>query len=174
MKYSPSTNSFYPEDHPGTPEDAVEITDAVYEALFVAQGEGQIILAGPGGQPIAQTPTAPTPTLAQQAYAALYAGLTISLTGSITLAATLFPVDPAAYGKIALVATEINATGAFPCADTSWPMKDSAGNWHTLTVAQYKAIGSAIAAYAAPLNRIIDGDPTVTALPSSTVGPLTV
>ncbi|OYV64911.1 MAG: hypothetical protein B7X09_05185, partial [Acidiphilium sp. 21-66-27] len=56
-------------------------------------------------------PAPPAPTLAQQAAAALGAGLTITSTGTMTLAATAFPTDPTSTGKITAVVTAITADG---------------------------------------------------------------
>jgi hypothetical protein len=112
----------------------------------------------------------PAPSLAVQAVEALAAGLTIELSGSLTLAPTVFPVDPDTQQKIGLVVTNVNALGSFPGGATSYPLKDVSGTWHTFTVPQYKAVAAAIAAYAAPLILIIDGNPFgATELPPSTV-----
>ena len=115
-------------------------------------------------------PPVPAPTLAQQAATAMAAGLTISLSGSVTLAATLFPTDAVTQGKLAAVAAGLGATGQFPGGDTTFPMKDSAGAWHTFTQAQYKAVAAAILSYVAGLQLILDGNPLgVTALPPASV-----
>jgi len=113
--------------------------------------------------------TAIAPTIAQQAAAAIMAGLTITLSGSVSLTA-LFPTDPATTGKLGAVVTTLVGTGAFPGGGTSYPMKDSGGAWHTFTAAQYKAVAGGIAAYVAALDLIIDGNPSgATALPPSTI-----
>lgn len=115
-------------------------------------------------------PPPPIQTLAQQAAAAISAGLTLTISGTMTLAATLFPTDPITTGKIGAVVTTLLATSAFPGGATSYPMKDSAGAWHTFTTAQYPKIAGAIAAYVAALDLIADGNPMgATALPSSSV-----
>lgn len=147
-------------------------TFPVHSAMqWVAIPSGQTVDVGysySGGA--FSAPAAPVLTLAQQAAAAISAGLTITLSGSITLAATLFPTDPVATGKIADVMTTVNTTGAFANGATSFPMKDSAGNWHTFTVSQYKAVATAIDNYVAPLVLIVDGNPlNATALPASGV-----
>lgn len=110
-------------------------------------------------------------TLAQGATLALAIGLTVTISGSMTLAATVFPVDPTTAAKITDVVATINATGGFPGAVSSFPMKDATGAWHTFeTVAQYKAVAAALSAYAAPLNLIIDGNPlNATSLPTASV-----
>lgn len=112
----------------------------------------------------------PAPTLATSAAAALAAGLTLALSGTLTLAATVFPTDSVTTAKLATVITTINANGSFPGGATEYPMKDASGAWHTLTVDQYKAVAGAIAAYVAPLDLIIDGNPLgATALPVASV-----
>lgn len=122
------------------------------------------------GSTFSAPPAPPAPTLAQQAAAVIDGGLTIALSGSITLAATRFPTDAATQGKLAAVVTTINATGSFPGGGTSYPMKDAAGAWHTFTVAQYKSVAGAIAAYVAALDLIIDGNPTsASVLPAASV-----
>ncbi len=108
--------------------------------------------------------------LAQQAAAAIGAGLTLTLSGTMTLAATLFPTDPATQAKLAAVVTTLLATSAFPGGVSSYPMKDSAGTWHTFTTAQYPKVAGAIAAYVAALDLIADGNPlSATALPSASI-----
>ena len=115
-------------------------------------------------------PSAPSLTLAQQAVIALSAGVTISLSGTMTLAATAFPIDANTQQKIGAVVTTLLATGAFPGGATTYPMKDAAGSWHTFTETQYKTVAGAIAAYVASLTLIVDGNPTNAAdLPSSTI-----
>lgn len=111
---------------------------------------------------------APQVTLAERAAGALGEGLTITLSGSVTLAATVFPVDPTTMIKIGQVVTAINATGAFPGGAETYPIKDASGVWHSFTVAQYKAVAAAIAGFVGQLDLIIDGNPLgATELPSS-------
>ncbi len=122
------------------------------------------------GALVAYTAPAPTPTLARQASAAINAGLTLTLSGSLTLAATAFPCDPITTGKIGAVITTLAVTGAFPGGATSYPLKDASGDWHTFDAAQYKTVAGGIAAYVAALDLIADGNPMgATALPSSSV-----
>ena len=107
------------------------------------------------------------PTLAQQAAALLAAGLTISLSGSLTLSATLFPTDAVTTAKLADMAA-MAARGVLPLGAAAYPMKDSIGVWHQFNAAQYQAVAGAIAAYAAALILIADGNPLgATALPSA-------
>lgn len=112
----------------------------------------------------------PPATLSTSAAAALSAGLAITLSGTLTLAATVFPTDSVTTGKIGAVATTLNTTGEFPGGTTSYPMKDAAGVWHSFTVSQYKAVAAAIAGYVAALDLIIDGNPLgATELPAASV-----
>jgi hypothetical protein len=108
-------------------------------------------------------------TLAQQAVTMMGAGLTIALTGSLSLAATTFPTDANTQRKLAAVSTTLAVSGAFPGGGTTCPMKDAAGAWHTFTVAQYKAVAVAISGFVAALDMVIDGAPASTTLPPSSI-----
>lgn len=122
------------------------------------------------GALVAYTPPTPVLTLAEQAGAAMMAGLTISLSGSMTLAPTVFPTDPVTQTKLDAVSTVVLKTSAFPGGATTYPMKDAAGLWHPFTISQYEAVALAISAYVAPLDLIIDGNPlNATALPPNSV-----
>lgn len=52
MRYSKATNGFYTEDHPTIPEDAVQITDELYTALFEGQAGDKQITSDESGMPI--------------------------------------------------------------------------------------------------------------------------
>ena len=142
------------------PAGAVECTAAQYTNASAWEVKNGAIVAA----------TPPAPTLAQQAAEAIAAGLTITLSGNMTLAATLFPTDPTTTAKIGAVVTAINADGTFPGGATTFPMKDATGAWHTFNASQYKAVAGGIAAYVAALNLIIDGNPLgATSLPANAV-----
>lgn len=147
----------------------LELTEAQWTAHF-ADPLGWVVS---GGALVPYTPPAPVLTLSQQAGAAMFVGLSIVLSGTLTLAATIFPVDPTTTGKIAAVMTTVNTTGSFPGGATSYPMKDAATPapaWHTFTLSQYKAVAVAISAYAASLDLIADGNPmNATTLPLASV-----
>lgn len=137
-------------------------------ACTQAQAQNPTAWAVQSGALVAYTAPVVPPTLAQQAAAAIGAGLTLTLSGSLTLPATLFPTDPVTTAKIGAVVTALLATGAFPGGATSYPMKDATGAWHTFTAAQYKAVAGALAAYVAALDLIADGNPMgATALPAN-------
>ena len=121
------------------------------------------------GETYSATVPAPTPTLAQSAALASVSGLTIALTGSVTLAATLFPTDAVTQGKIGAM-NAMALTGALPTGFTTYDMRDASGGWHHFTAAQYQAVAHAIAAYVAVLSLIVDGNPNApTSLPASSV-----
>lgn len=64
MFYSAENRGFYsPEIHDEMPADAVEISDEAYLALLEAQGNGQEIVPGPDGLPVAQDRPEPPPTV---------------------------------------------------------------------------------------------------------------
>jgi hypothetical protein len=118
------------------------------------------------GALVAYTPPEPVLTLAQQAATAAVSGITLTISGSLILAATLFPTDTATQGKLNAVVTAINATGGFPGGSATYPIKDASGAWHTFMLGQYKAVAGAIAAYVAACGLIADGNPVgVAALP---------
>ena len=112
----------------------------------------------------------PAPSLASQARTAATAGVTLTLSGTVTLAATMFPTDPVTQTKLGAVVTTLLATGAFPGGSASYPMIDAAGAWHTFTAAQYKTVAGAIAAYVAACDLIAAGNPLhATELPANSV-----
>lgn len=63
MRYSKITSGFYDISIHGAaiPADAVEITDAEYQALLAGQSAGKIISADASGNPVLADPPAPTP-----------------------------------------------------------------------------------------------------------------
>ena len=138
-------------------------TGAVACTAAQAAAFGQMTLAGGA---IVQG-AAPTPSLAQQALALMSAGLTITSTGTPSISA-VYPVTPAAQVKYASLQSVVAATGAFPGGATTQPILDAAGNFHSVTPAQFTEIALAVAAFATPLQLILDGH-TGTALPSASV-----
>lgn len=137
-------------------------TQTALIAAAVAAGWTEVTGAWP-------PPPAP-PTLAQQAEQAVYAGLTITLSGSLVLAATLFPTDRLTQTKVLSVMTVLGKTGAFPGGALTYPLKDATGTWHVLSVAQYETVATAIGSYVSALDLIADGNPTLaTSLPPSAI-----
>jgi hypothetical protein len=117
---------------------------------------------------IAQAP-APVLTLAQQAAAASVAGLSIALSGTMTLAATLFPTDASTQKAIESMNAMARA-GVLPLGSTTYPMIDASGTWHHFTASQYQAVAGAIAAYVSACDLIAAGNPMgATSLPAASV-----
>ena len=121
------------------------------------------------GTLVAYTPPPPTLTLEQQAANAAISGLTIALSGTMTLAATLFPTDTKTQKAIESMNAMARA-GVLPLGSTTYPMIDASGTWRHFTAAQYQAVAGAIAAYVAACDLIAAGNPLgVTALPQNSV-----
>ena len=106
---------------------------------------------------------APVLTLAQQAAAASFAGLTIDLNGTVAL----FPTDAATQGYINAEVTSIllNSTFADGTASVEWP--DATGTLHNLSVPQFKAVAGAIGAYVAACRKCVIGSAGAVLPPSS-------
>jgi hypothetical protein len=156
MKYSPTTGGFYPEDFPqeSQPGDLIEVSDADYEALFVAQGEGKVIIAGDGGVPIAVDPAVPAPTLAEQALTLLNGGVAVTSTGMPARSGT-YSADANTQQEILGEMVSILANGTFTDGtDTiAWP--DGAGATHNFDLPGFKELSTVIGAFAQPCLRII-------------------
>jgi hypothetical protein len=149
-------------------------TLAVTAAQWETQGTAQYVSNDalvPGSAPA----IAPVLTLAQQAAAASIAGLTIATAaGSVTLtmAATKFPTDAETQGILNTVVNGLNTNGTFPEGAATFPMIDAATPpvWHTFTVAQYKAVATAIFNYVSANDLIAAGNPLgATTLPANSV-----
>lgn len=111
---------------------------------------------------VAYTPPVAPLSLAQQAVAAINAGLIISLSGSLSLSPTLFPIDPATQLKLNSTVNQLNASGGlFFNKATTGLMKDmmNPSGWHSFTAPQYLAVAEAIGSYVSTLSLIIDGNP---------------
>ena len=114
-------------------------------------------------------PYIPVLTLKQQAIQALNSGLTITLSGTMTLAATLFPTDASTQKAIESMNAMARA-GVLPLGSTTYPMIDASGKWHHFTASQYQAVAGAIAAYVAACDLVAAGNPLgVTAIPQNSV-----
>ena len=120
------------------------------------------------GTLVPYTPPAPVLTVAQQAQAALSAGLTVT-SASLGLAAVAFAVDDNAQNRLARMQSLIQAAGGvFPAGVSSLLWVDKAGATHALmTVAQFNALGGALGSYALALEEIIATG--AGALPASTI-----
>ena len=153
----------YPNLPPMT--DLVEVPADIWGAHY-ANTNGYAVSAG---VLVPYTPPPPVLTLAQQAANAAVGGLTITLSGTMTLAATLFPTDTKTQKAIESMNAMARA-GVLPLGSTTYPMIDASGTWHHFTAAQYQAIAGAISAYVAACDLIAAGNPLgVTELPAASV-----
>ena len=109
-------------------------------------------------------PVAPVPTVAQQAAAAMSAGLAIASTSTPALNGT-FDVSASAQDHMQAEMIALLNSGGTTFADGTtsvvWP--DMAGVNHTFTAVQARALFLAAGAYVAALFKVING--TLTALP---------
>ncbi len=107
------------------------------------------------GALVAYTPPAPVLTLAQQAQAALAAGLTVTSTGTPALDG-LYSVDAAAQQNIQAVQIYIQANGKFPGSTGTYAWLDKSGAAHVFpSVTEFTAFATAVADYVADLQMII-------------------
>ncbi len=111
-------------------------------------------------------PSAPALTLPQQALALLDGGIELTITGSMTLTAK-FPTSSLPQHLLLALQTVVSGSAAFPGGAATWPVQDAAGAWHSLTLAQFKPIATAIAAFVAQALLVAQGAPDI-ALPSAT------
>jgi len=83
MRYSPTTNGFYPEaigyDLAALPPDLVDIDDEDWQALVSAQASGKMIMPGQGGQPVLVDIPPPDPAEARDIMRLTFAQLLIGL-----------------------------------------------------------------------------------------------
>lgn len=119
--------------------------------------------------PAGWVPPTPPPARAlnirQQARKAIQDGLTITLTGSVTMDATLFPTDTTTQAALSKVMQTVTTTGTFAGGATSFPML-AGGAWVPFTIAQYTTIAEAIDVYVTALTLIMNG---YSGAPGSTV-----
>ena len=153
----------YPKLPPAS--DLVEVPADIWTAHY-GNTNGYAVSAG---ALVAYTPPPPTLTLEQQAANAAISGLTITLSGTMTLAATLFPTDRKTQKAIESMNAMARA-GVLPLGSTTYPMIDVNEKWHHFTASQYQAVAGAIGAYVAACDLIAAGNPLgVSALPQNSI-----
>jgi hypothetical protein len=108
---------------------------------------------------------APTPTLADQAAAAIASGLAITSTATPALDGT-YACDDAAQARINRVSVYLQVNGSFPGGASTIVWVDATGAQHTFTEAQFKTFTAAIGTYVAALDDVILG--IITTMPSAT------
>jgi hypothetical protein len=111
-------------------------------------------------------PAAPILTPAQQAAAAMAAGLTVASASDAAMNAT-YPTDVATQQKVSSIEVRLAAGLGFPGGGTTMPWKDSSGAWHALTAAQFTALAGAISVFVAACDLLADGYPGAALPPSS-------
>ncbi len=159
--YTVSPVQFYDDALSPPPAGAFPITAAAKAALFAGQAAGQIITATGATLGLA----APSLTPAQQAYALLNGGLALTSTGTPAVSGT-YPVDPASQSAITSIRLQLAAGLGFPGGGSTLPWKDSAGNWHVMTSANFTAFAEAVSAFVQACTLVIGGYPGA-ALPSA-------
>lgn len=164
-----TAKGFYSDDFHAAhhiPADAVRIAEAQYQQWHAGFGVNPPKLYRlVGGKLVDHVAEL---SLIHHAVTAAGAGLTVTIKG--LPASTKFPTNATALQRMAAVMFIVNATGRFSAGFTTWPMKDRAGQWHSLTVDQYKAIATAITSYVAACQLIADGNPLgATELPDAEV-----
>lgn len=114
-------------------------------------------------------PTPPTPTAAQQAAAALNAGIEITSTSTPLLNGT-YSTSPESSANVNAVTTYILLTGTFINGATQMPWYDMDGNQHIFpSVDEFKAFATAFANYVAAVSIYGISGGAVGPLPSSQV-----
>lgn len=141
----------------------LEVTAAQWAARL-ANPSGWAVSAG---ALVPYTPPVPTPTLAQQAQAAILAGVQITSTGTPALSGT-YACDPAAQAKIMATSLFAVVNSKFPGGGATMAWADRSGAVHTFpTIAEFQAFATAVGDYVAALDAVILGQSTT--LPSQPV-----
>lgn len=139
------------------PAGAIICTEAQYKGGYV----------NVGGVPTIPTP--PAPTLAQQAAAAINAGVAITSTGTPALDGT-YACDDSMQAKINRVAAFIALNGKFPASLTEMPWPDMSGAIHLFpTTATFQAFASVVASYVVELDAVVMGVSTTLPVASGTI-----
>ena len=107
-------------------------------------------------------------TFSQQAQGLIQAGLTVTSTSTPSLNA-VYPCTEKTQSKMAAIEVRLAANLGFPNGAQTQPWKDSAGNWHELTVSQFVALAQSVSNFVAACDLIIDGNPDATTLPTAAV-----
>ena len=110
-------------------------------------------------------PAPPAPTLAQQAVAAMSAGLAITSTATSSLDAT-YPCNANAQAQLSAEVISLMLNGTFADGTDTIDWVDITGTGHTMSIAQFKTVATAIGAYVSGLTKCINGQ--ASALPAAT------
>lgn len=138
--------------------DLLELTSVQWSARLTGSW------AVASGALVTYVPPTPTPTLAQQAQALLATGLEITSTGDGALDGT-YPCGAAIQLQVNSEVTSILLNDTFTDGSTSLAWLDASGAPHEFSIAQFKTLATALAAFATGCIRCVTGQST--ALPSS-------
>lgn len=116
-----------------------------------------------GGAVVAATP--PAPTLAQQAQAALAAGLAVTSLSTPALDGT-YPLTAEMQANLSSLEVYYGKYGTFPNKATTLTIKDMQGNSHVFTYAEFETLFKALGDYRAALIACVDGISTTLPLES--------
>jgi hypothetical protein len=108
----------------------------------------------------------PHPTLPQQAATLIAAGLTITSTSTPAIDAT-YPCDQTTQTQLSAEVISLMLNGTFADGSDTIEWMDVNRTGHTMTIAQFKTVATAIGAYVSGLTKCINGQ--ASALPTSTV-----
>ena len=148
--------------HVGTINDTPTNEAALLQAIggvSITQAQYAQILANQYGSTFANNTitalAAPTPTIAQEAQAALTVGLTVNSTSTPAING-LYAIDTSSQAKIAFVSQYILLNGKFPRGQSSMVWVDKTGTAHTFpSTTVFQNWATAIADYVSELDEII-------------------
>jgi len=152
--YSASTNGFYDTNLPykSLPNDAVEITPEVHQALMAAQTTGQTITSDTNGYPIAKNHAPPTPQqIGKSSYTlAVASGVTLQSKGTPAVNGTY---DISQAGESSIIGLQVAAqNNLFPGY-----VRDINGAKILMTAAEFTAsVAPAVLGYALALDNALD------------------
>lgn len=140
-------------------DDLLEVTAEQWTGHF-ANPSGWAVS---NGALVTYTPAPQTPTLAQQAQALLAAGCAITSTSTPALDST-YATDATSQQHVQAEITSILLNGTFADGTTSIAWLDASNVAHTFTIAEFKALATALAAFVSACLKVVNGQATV--LPS--------
>ena len=163
--FSKTTGGFYDTDiNEVMPSDAVEVSDAAYNALFIAQESGQVITSDEAGNPIATLGSAPTST--SRAILLLSQGIALT-SASLPAVNGTYTISSNAQNAIMGIMLSILATQKFPGGAAQYAYMDDSGAPHMFTMVVFQEFAAAYASYVGNLTQFIDSNGVVGTLPTS-------
>lgn len=149
-----------------------EYNDATFEAVDITnvapQPQSGWTASDSTGSWIFAPFVAPTPTVAQQAQAALSAGLSVVSTGTPALNGT-YATDQLSQMDIIAIETSLNAGKGFPGGVTTFNYADTLGAFHAFTQSNFTDFAAAVRDYVYALKSVIAGSSSTPPNESSTI-----